>query len=203
MCFLCPFSLQSAERLFKSLHLKCHCINPFLKQHNTQTLADLWGFLMPPWKDKELLITMSKYFVKKLFTGIFWWLLNKCLMSGHSWTLCNAENWREHCCLCQWLIVRIVMKGKEVWLMSEMWFQDVKFEKQSHREHSQDLEKKRKDHRRAREMKDHKQQAWKRERCLRRACPAQANRAGQHWSCTREPGAGCAALSTDSTLQLT
>lgn len=64
MCFICPFTLQSAERVFRSLHLKCHCINSSLKQHNTQTLADLLGFLIPPWKDTEVLITMTKYFAE-------------------------------------------------------------------------------------------------------------------------------------------
>lgn len=64
MCFICPFTLQSAERVFRSLHLKCHCINSSLKQHNTQTLSDLLGFLIPPWKDTEVLITMTKYFAE-------------------------------------------------------------------------------------------------------------------------------------------
>lgn len=64
MCFICPFTLQSAERVFRSLHLKCHCINSSLKQHNTQTLADLLGFLIPTLKDIEVLVTMTKYFTE-------------------------------------------------------------------------------------------------------------------------------------------
>lgn len=90
MCFIYPFTLQSAEGVFRSLHLKCHCINSSLKQHNTQTLADLPGFLIRPWKDMEVLIRMTKYFIE------------------------------IHSSMCWWLMVGIVILGKEFLLMSEV-----------------------------------------------------------------------------------
>lgn len=33
-------------------------------------LADLLGFLMPPWKNKEVLIILTKHFTEKLFIDI-------------------------------------------------------------------------------------------------------------------------------------
>lgn len=91
MCFIYLFTLQSAERVFRSLHLKCDCINSSLKQHNTQTLADLLGFLIPPWKDMEVLIRMTKYFTKihmALCVGDWWW---------GQWYWAKSSCWCQEC----------------------------------------------------------------------------------------------------------
>lgn len=119
MCFICPFTLQSAERVFRSLHLKCHCINSSLKHHNIQMLADLLGFLMPPWKDKEVLITRTKYFIEKLFIDNLVSYVEPQLNSVQCRDLCKLIQVKEEvyrcwegCCLCWGLIARKVRRTK-------------------------------------------------------------------------------------------
>lgn len=91
MCFICPFTLQSAERVFRSLHLKCHFSNSSFKQHNTQTLADLLGFPIPPWKGIDVLITLTKYFTElhtALCVGDWGW---------GQWCWAKSFGWCQKC----------------------------------------------------------------------------------------------------------
>lgn len=54
MCFICPFALQPAERVFRSLRLKCYCIEPSLEQPHIQVIADLQVSQCLPGKRKKL-----------------------------------------------------------------------------------------------------------------------------------------------------